>query len=117
MELTDKVNTIYGEISNDLTPIVNFAIRITDCESHIPAVRFTFLLILVFALQRFSLHWEILIMLLRQFQLMSKFEGNASFHCIAYYYSADWNGLCDPLTDIPWQSIFKGDVSAAASEF
>ena len=49
---------------------------------------------------------------------MSKFEGDASFHRIAYYYSrADWNGLRS-LTDIPWQSIFKRDVSAAAaSEF
>ena len=42
-------------------------------------------------------------------------------HCIAYdYSSADWDGLCDHLRDIPWVDIFKlccYSASAAASEF
>ena len=39
------------------------------------------------------------------------------FHCIAYDYSrADWNALCDPWRDVPWEDIFKLSASAA-SEF
>ena len=56
-------------ISNDLTQIVNFPTWIPDCDSHSPALLDFFLLMLVFVLQRFSLHREILIMLLSQFPL------------------------------------------------
>ena len=57
-------------ISNDLTQMVNFPTCIPDCDSHSPALLvYLFLLILVFALQRLFLHWEILIMLLSQFPL------------------------------------------------
>ena len=61
---------IFGDlISNDLTQMVNFPIWIPDCDSHIPALLGLFLLTLVFVLQFFSLHWEILIMLASQFPL------------------------------------------------
>ena len=37
---------------------------------------------------------------------------------MAYNYSrADWDGLCNPLRDVPWEDIFKLGASAAASEF
>ena len=40
------------------------------------------------------------------------------FHCIAYDYSfAGWDGLCDHLSDVPWDDIFKLSASTAASEF
>ena len=40
------------------------------------------------------------------------------FHCIAYDYShADWDGLCDHLTDVPLEDIFKLSAPAAACEF
>ena len=43
---------------------------------------------------------------------------DALFHRITYgYFSADWDGLCDHLRDVPWENIFKLSVSAAASEF
>ena len=42
----------------------------------------------------------------------------ALFHCIAYdYSSANWDGLCYHLRDVPWEDIFKLSTSAAASEF
>ena len=56
-------------ISNDLTQMVNFPTRIPDCDSHSPALLDFFFLTLVFVLQRLSIHWEILIMLLPQFPL------------------------------------------------
>ena len=35
-------------------------------------------------------------------------QQNALFLCVAYDYScADWDGLCDPLKDVPWEDIFK----------
>ena len=54
--------------SNDFTQMVEFPMRIPDCDSHSPALLdLVFVLTLVFVLQWFSLHWEILIMLLSQF--------------------------------------------------
>ena len=53
-------------ISNSLTQMVNFPTRIADCDSQSCSF---FLLTLVFVLQRLSLHWEILIMLLPHFPL------------------------------------------------
>ena len=38
--------------------------------------------------------------------------------CQNYDYScADWDGLHDHLTDVPWEDIFKLVASAAAKEF
>ena len=33
------------------------------------------------------------------------------------YSGAGWDGLCDHLTDLPWEDILKLCASAAASEF
>ena len=44
-------------ISDDLTQIVNFPTRIPDCDSHSPFLLDLFLLMLVFVLQWFFLHW------------------------------------------------------------
>ena len=49
--------------------MVKFLTRIPDCDSHSPAFLDLFLLTLEFVLQRLSLPWEILIMLLSQFPL------------------------------------------------
>ena len=54
-------------VSNNLTQMVNFPTRIPDGDSQSPALLdLFFLLMLVFVLQRLSLHWE---MLLSQFPL------------------------------------------------
>ena len=47
----------------------------------------------------------------------SNSQRDAPFHRMAYDYSADSNGRCDNLRDIPWEDIFKLGASAAVSEF
>ena len=45
-------------------------------------------------------------------------KPDAPFHGIVHDYScADWNSLHDHLRDVPWENIFKLNVSAAAREF
>ena len=74
-------------------------------------------LMLVFVLQWFSLHWEVLIMLLSQFPLTFQLIYNgmhAPFHHIVYDYSrAHWDGLRNFLKVIPWEDIFKLSATAA----
>ena len=83
---------------------------------------YLFLLMLVFVLQWFSLHWGILIML-SQFPLTFHQIHNgiwdAPFHRIAYddYSRADWDGFHDHLKDVLWEDVFKLGASAAAREF
>ena len=48
--------------------MVNVPTQIPDCDSHSPAVLYLFILMQVYVLQWLSLHWEILIMWLSQFQ-------------------------------------------------
>ena len=49
-------------------------------------------LMLVFVLLWFSLHWEILIMLLRvSIDFPTNSQRDAPFHCIAYDYIVPWN--------------------------
>ena len=74
-----------------------------------------FLLMLVFALQWLSLHWEILVMLLTQFSLtFHHIHNRMRQHHIANDYScADWDSLHDHLRDVPWEDIFKLIASAA----
>ena len=69
-------------ILNDLTQMVKFLTRIPDCDSHSPAFLDLFLLTLEFVLQRLSLPWEILIMLLSQFPLTFHHIHNRSPHFI-----------------------------------
>ena len=43
-------------------------------------------------------------------------EGDAPFPCTTYDSSrVDCGGIRDYLRDVPWENIFKPDVSAAAS--
>ena len=72
-----------------------------------------FLLTLVFVLQRLSLHWEILIMLLSQFPLIFHQIHNRIPHFIALLMTI-LKYFRDYLRDVPWEDIFK--PSAAASE-
>ena len=113
-------------ILNDLTQMVSFPTRVSNCDSHSPALLeasiYLFLVRLVFFLQWLSIHWDILIMLLSQFPfpLSIKFTTGISqpFHRIAYdYFRGDWDGLRDHLKDVPWEDIFKIVASAATSEF
>ena len=103
-------------ISNDHTDMVNFPTRISDCDSHSPALLDLFICSdpSIF-LQWLSLHWEILIIIV---VFPSNTQRDAPFHCIVYDCSwADWDGLRDHLRKVPWKNIFKLSASAAASEF
>ena len=68
-----------------------------------------FLLMLVFVLQWFSLHWEILIILLSQFiWFPSNSKWDDLFHHITYDYSCvDWYGLHDHLRNVPRRILLK----------
>ena len=103
-------------ISNDHTDMVNFPTRISDCDSHSPALFDLFICSdpSIF-LQWLSLHWEILIIIV---VFPSNTQRDAPFHCIVYDCSwADWDGLRVHLRKVPWKNIFKLSASAAASEF
>ena len=101
-----------------LNDLVNFPTRIPDYDSHSPALLDFFFQTLVFVLQWLSLHLEILIMLLSQFPLTFHQIHKGMPRFIACDYSfADWDGLPDPLRDVPWDDNFKLGSSAAASEF
>ena len=63
--------------------MVNFPTRIPDCDSHSPALLDFFLLMLVFVLQKLSLHWAILIILLSQSPLTFQLIHNRMPHFIA----------------------------------
>ena len=68
---TDRTGDLYYNFSNDLTQMVNFP-PLGSQTAILTVLLFWisfFLLTLVFVLQRLSLHWEILIMLLSQFPL------------------------------------------------
>ena len=77
------MNSLNFSISNNLTQMVNFPIWIPDCDSHNSTFWiYLFLLMLAFVLQWLHLHWEILIMLLSQFQLNFRQTQNRMFRFI-----------------------------------
>ena len=95
--------------SNDLTQSVNFATRISDCDSHSPAYLDLFISsdasicsTMVFPpLGNFD-HVVVSVSILTFHQT----QTGCPFHGIAYDYSrADWDHLCDPLRDVSWEDI------------
>ena len=108
-------------ISNDLTQMVKFPIRIPSCDSHSSAVLNFFLSsdpsfcsTMAFPPLGNSDHVVVSVSI----DSPTNTKQDATFQCIAYDYShADWDGLCDHLRDVQWEYIFKLIVSAAASEF
>ena len=108
-------------ISNNLTQMVNFPTRITDCDSHSPT------LLDLFISSNASICFSMTFPLLGNsdnnvtsvsFHFPSYSQWHALFHSIAHDYScANWDDLCDHLRDAPWEDIFKLSASAAAREF
>ena len=121
VELKDFMNCYNFSISNDLTQMVNFPTRISDCDSHSPALLDLFLSsdasicsTMVFPPLENSDH----VLVSVSIDFPSNSQQHTSFHRIAYDYSrADWDGLCDHLRDVRWEDLFKLGASAAASEF
>ena len=105
---------------NNLTQIVNFLTRLPDCDSHSPALLDLFLSsdasicsTMAFLPLGNSDH---VVSVSIDFPINSKQDTLS--HGVAYDYSrADWDGLCDHLSDVPWEDIFKLSVSTAAHEF
>ena len=114
VELIDLV------ISNDLTQMVNFPTRISDCDSHGPALLDLFLTsdASICSIMAFLPLGNSDRFVSVSIDFPSNCQRDAPFHRIAYDYSrADWDGLCDHLRDVPWEDIFKLGASAAASDF
>ena len=115
VELIDLVN------SDDLTQMVNFPTRISDCDSHSPALLDFFLssgasICSTMAFPPLVNSDHVVVSVSIDFP--SNSQRDAPFDRIAYDYSrADWDALRDHLRDVPWEDIFKLGASAAASEF
>ena len=108
-------------ISNDLTQIVNFPIRMSVYDSHSPALLDLFISSdpSICSTKAFpplgnSDHVDVSVSV--DFPITSK--QDTLFYRVAYEYSrADWDGLHDHLRDVPWENIFKLSASAAGSKF
>ena len=119
LELIDLVNS--DIVSNYLSQMVNFPTWIPDGDSHSPTLLDLFISssvsicsIMAFSSLENSDHNFVS----ASIGFPSYLHWGAPFHCIAYdYFRADWDGLHDHLTDVPWEDIFKLSTSAAASEF
>ena len=101
--------------------MVNFPTRIPDCDCHIPALLDLFIssdtnICSTMAFPPLGNSDHIIVSVSIDFPINSK--QDTPFHCVAYDYShADWDGLCDHLSDVPYEDIFKLSASAAGSEF
>ena len=92
-------------IVNDVTQIVKFPTRITDCDSHSPALLDLFISsdasissTMAFLPMGNSDHFVVSVSI--DFPINSK--QDIPFHRVAYdYLRADWDGLRDHLRDVP----------------
>ena len=100
--------------------MVNCPTQIHDCDCHSPALLTFFLssdAIICSTMAFISLgNSDLVVSVSIDFPTNSKWD--VLFHGIVYDYScADWDSLCDYLSDFPWEDVFKLSASGAASEF
>ena len=85
--------------------MVNFPIRILDCDSHSPALLHFFLssdasICSTMAFPPLGKSDHVVVSVSIDFP--SNSQQDAPFHCISYDYSrATWDALCDHLRDVP----------------
>ena len=111
---------IHSVISNDLTQIVNFPTEIPDCDSHSPALLDLFISSEASICSTMAfLRLKNLDCVVVSVSIVSPMNSkDTPFYHVTYKYSCtDWDGLCDHLSDLPGEDIFKLSVSAASSEF
>ena len=92
--------------------MVNFPTRIPDSDSHSPV------LLDFFLSSNASICSTLAFPPLGNFDHVdfpSDSQRDAPFHSIAYS-RADWDVLCDHLSDVPWEDIFKRSASAVYTE-
>ena len=90
--------------------MVNFPIRIPDCDSHSPAYLDLFLSsdASIFSTMAFPLLWSFEHVVSVSIDFPSNPKGDVPFHLTAYAYSrANWEGIGDNSRDILWEDIFK----------
>ena len=108
-------------ISQDLTQIVDFPTRIPDCDTHNPALLDLFLtsnpdVCSADAFAPLGNSDNVVVSVSIDYVIGS--DRDAPFHRTAFDYTkADWDGFRDHLRDVPWDDIFRGGASKAASEF
>ena len=106
-------------ISNNLTEMVNFPTRIPDCDSQCHSVTLSLCpaLLDLFISSDASIYSTMAfpplensdrVVVSVSIDFPSNSQWDAPFHRIAYDYScADWDGLHDHLSYVPWEDIFK----------
>ena len=108
-------------ISVDLTQVVNFPTRISDCDSHSPALLDLFISSstnICSAMAFTPLGNSDHVVDSVSVDFLSYSQLDTLFHCIAHdYFCADWDSFHDHLRDVPWEGIFKLSASAAGGEF
>ena len=106
-------------ISNDSIQMVNFPTQIPDCDSYSLALLDFFLssdaiICSTMAFSPLGNSDQVFVSVSIDFPSYS--QQDPPFHRIAYDYSSvDWDGVCDHLSNLPSEDIFKLSASAAAS--
>ena len=120
VELIDLMNSAIIFVSQ-ITLFRWLTFLLPDCDSHSPALLDFFLssdasICSTMAFPPLENFDHVVVSVSIDFA--SNSQRDALFHRITYdYYRADWDGLHDPLRDVPWDDIFNLGASAAASEF
>ena len=101
--------------------MINFSIRIPDCDPHTPALLDLCLssdgsICSTMAFPSLGNFDHVVISVSIDFP--SNSQRDTPFHRIAYDYSpAHWDGICDHLRDVTWEDVLKLCASSAAIEF
>ena len=105
-------------ISNNLTQVVNFPTRISDCSSHSPALLDIILssdasICSTMAFPPLVNSDHVVVSVSIDFPINSK-QDTPFYHLAFDYFRADWDGLRDHLRDVPCKDVFKLSAFAAS---